>query len=145
MVYRDSANGFAISYPQSWDIMPEWQWGEALVGFWYTLAVGSAAHFQVFREELTYPMDVEAYFEAVKRQLASRKEYTDISEQELTLGGRAAMKHVFTWQSEQSQKDMVVCLVDGTTAWIIYCGTLTDLWSQFAAKFDAIAGSFRLD
>jgi len=125
--------------------MPEWQWGEALVAFWYLVAAGNAAHVQVFREELPYPMSVEAYFEAVKRHLASRKQYTAISEEELSVSGRAAMKHVFTWQAEQSQKDMVVCLVDGTTGWIIYCGTLTGLWSQFAAKFDAIAGSFRLD
>jgi len=145
LVYRDSANGFAISYPQTWEIGPDWAEGGPVVAFWDPMPTGFGMVVEVYREELADPMSVGTYFEQSKQWLLTIKEYTAISEEELTVSGRAAMKHVFTWMTEHSQKAMLVFLVDGATGWLIRCNSLTDAWSQYEAKFEALVGSFRLD
>ena len=147
ITYTDVANGFSISYPEDWDIAPEEMWGEwTLVAFWAPAACGDLIpNFAVIVEELPFPISLQTYWDSGKRQLASLAGYTPISEEEVTMAGRPAIKHVFS-ESEYgvTSNDMKVFFVEGTMAWILGCFSVPECWGQYEPTFDTIADSFLL-
>lgn len=102
------------------------------------------------KRELAYPQSLGEHFESAKELLASiYPEYTSVSEEQLTLGSRAAIKHVYTTLSyveeqETTFKEMQVYLVEGSRAWTITCSSSLDWWSHYEPIFDSIVSSFRL-
>jgi len=98
------------------------------------------------KEELPYSLSVREYFETGKALLPGMYPgYRDISEEQVPLGGRTAIKHVSTASlGIVTFKQMQVYLVEGSTGWIITCTVRLDWWSQYESTFDIIANSFRL-
>lgn len=144
--YEDELNGFSVSHPGDWDIAPEELFPDALVAFWAPEACSDfITNLNLVYEELPSPMSVEAYFEAGKRHLRNLEGYTPISESPLTVNGVAAIKQVCTWEPEgEAVQLMQVCLVEGTTAWILSFTTVPDCWEQYEETFDTMAGTFQL-
>ncbi|MBA7623883.1 hypothetical protein ES703_31282 [subsurface metagenome] len=146
-IYTDEDNGFSISYPEEWDILPEELWGPLLVRIQApSSCAGDIPCFNVLNVALHYPMSVQTFNEANTRQLSANVPgYTLISEEELTVGGRPAIKHVYTdFFEEESGITMQVSLVEGTKAWVISCFSVPVCWSQYESIFDTIAASFQL-
>ena len=98
------------------------------------------------KEELPYSLSVREYFEAGKALLASTYlDYRSISEEQVTLGGRTAIKHVSTISQEALIfRQMQVYFVEGSTGWVITCTVRLDWWSQYELIFDTVVSSFQL-
>jgi hypothetical protein len=98
------------------------------------------------KEELLDPLSVNEYFELGKESLASMySEYRDISEEQLTLAGRPAIKHLAdVGEGVLTFKQMDVYVVEGSMGWVITCTATFDLWNLYAGTFDTIVDSFRL-
>ena len=98
------------------------------------------------KEELPYSLSVREYFETGKALLPSTYPgYRDISEEQVSLGGMAAIKHVSTASlGIVTFKQMQVYLVEGSTGWVITCTVTLGFWSQYEPIFDTIVNSFRL-
>ena len=98
------------------------------------------------KEELLDSLSVDEYFEAGKASLASMyPDYRDISEEELALAGRPAIKHLAEiGEGVLTFKQMHVYVVEGSMGWVIACTATLDLWNLYAASFDTIVDSFRL-
>jgi len=148
LIHTDEANGFAISFPDNWGKMQEHKWES-----WGVLAQYESdsdcqlavPNFSVKNEELSQPMSVEAWFEELKGNLAAIEGYTPISEEELTVDGVAAIKHVFAFDVGVAIfNGMQLYMVKGTTGWTVTCQCPSECWSQYGPIFDTIAGSFRL-
>jgi hypothetical protein len=98
------------------------------------------------KEELPYSLSLREYFEAGKALLASTYPgHRDISEEQVSLGSRSAIKHVSTASlGDLTFKQMQIYLVEGSTGWVIACTVRLDWWIQYEAIFDTVVGSFRL-
>jgi len=98
------------------------------------------------KEELPYSLSVREYFETGKALLLDTYPgYRDISEEQVSLGGTAAIKHVSTASlGIVTFKQMQVYLAEGSTGWVITCTVRLEWWSQYAPIFDTIVNSFRL-
>ena len=146
LTYTDEANGFSISYPEDWELVPEEMWEDVLLMLWAPVACEEfITDFSITTEGLPYPLSVQSYSEGAERHLRSLEGYTSISEEELTVDGKAAIKHVFTFIMEgETFKVMQVYLVENKTAWVLSFGTVPACWSQYEVIFDNMAGSFQL-
>ena len=98
------------------------------------------------KEELPYSPSVREYFETGKALLPSKyPDYRGISEEQVSLGGMAAIKHVSTASlGIVTFKQRQVYLVEGSTGWVITCTVRLEWWSQYDPIFDNIVNSFRL-
>jgi len=142
LIHTDEANGFAISYPEDWDTITT---GVALIAFVAEADPICAPQFSVTIEELSQPMSVETWFEELKDNLTAAEGYTPISEEEMTVDGIAAIKHVCSFDvREVTFQAMLLYAVEGTTGWTVFCTCRFDCWSQYGPIFDTVAGSFRL-
>ncbi len=149
-VYTDEDNGFSIWYPEEWEKPAQELWQGALICFRRCpVCGGTVASFKVANEELPSPMSLSTYFGEAKQELAQLDEYNSLSEEGLTIGGRAAIKHVYTFLLLEGAegaiiKVMRVYVVAGTTAWTITSECAPERWKDYEAAFDIVVGSFRL-
>jgi len=142
----DEVNGFSISHPENWDVVQQLDTPEktivAFVDPRFCCAVPSGV--SIVKEAQPEIMSVREYFEAGKAMLANTGlRYTSISEEQATLSGRIAIKHVYTL-AELSAKQMDIYLVESSTGWVITCSSIRELWYQYESIFDTMMGSFRL-
>lgn len=63
-MYNDIASGFAIVYPEDWEMIPKQDIEFALVGFWDRRQGATTNSFYVMKAALPFEMDVEEYFES---------------------------------------------------------------------------------
>ncbi len=140
--YTDEENGFAILYPQGWEMATT----GALVSFGAGEADPMCApQFSVTIAELSEPMSVDAWFEELKGNYTAAGGYTPISEEALTVDGVAAIKHVCSIDVyEVAFQSMLLYVVEDSNGWIVFCACRGDCWSQYETTFDTIVGSFRL-
>lgn len=141
--YTDEENGFAILYPQGWEM-------ESAQGIVARFLDGGAdvecgPQSSVTIEELSQPMSVDAWFEELKGNYTADVGYTPISEEEVTVDGIAAIKHVCSIAYvEATFQWMLLYVVEDTNGWIVSCVCKSDCWSKYEPTFDTIVGSFRL-
>ena len=141
--YIDEENGFAIQYPQDWEMVAA---DMALIGF-----VGGEVdmecypQFTVTVEELPEPVIVDAWFEELKGNYTAAGGYIPISEEALTVDGVAAIKHVCSIDVyEVVFQAMLLYVVEDSNGWIVFCPCRSDCWSQYETTFDTIVDSYRL-
>lgn len=145
LVHIDEANGFTISYPEDWEIIPD---VPEVVLIAYRDNSSCQDHFPNFnvgQSELSQPISVQALFEQEKAYLATLEGYTPVYEETLTLDGMPIIKHVYTLVRDAvTVKIMEVLLVEDTTAWFIACECATSCWSAYEPTFDTIVSTFHL-
>lgn len=141
--HLDEENGFAIMYPQDWEILPV---EGILIGFWAGEAdMECVPQFLVTIEELSQPMSVEAWFEEEKGNYTAEEGYTPISEEALTVDGIPAIKHVCSLDvGEATFEAMLLYVVEDTTGWTVFCTCRSDCWTKYEPTFDTIVESLRL-
>lgn len=146
--YTDVVNGFSISLPEDWVEVPQLEYlCEILIGYCdLSLCGGLNSMSYVGHEKLQVSMSVQAYWESVKLQYATYKGYTYISEEEITICGLPAIKHVFTdiGGLGKTSKHVQALFIEGKTAWFIICASAENCWSQYETVFDTIINSFKL-
>lgn len=145
--HLDEENGFAILYPQDWEMVPPEHWAEGtLISFWAGEAdMECVPQFSVTIEELSQPMGVEAWFEELKGNYTAEEGYTPISEEALTVDGIAAIKHVCSLDvGEATFEAMLLYVVEDTNGWTVTCICVSDCWTKYEPTFDTIVESLRL-
>ena len=141
--YIDEENGFAIQYPQDWEM-------ESAEGILARFLGGESdmmcsPQCSVRIVELSEPMSVDAWFEELKGNYTTDEGYIPISEEEITVDGVAAIKHVLTVAVlEGTFQAVQLYLVDGTTGWIVTCVTVKHCWANYEPVFANVIASFRL-
>ncbi len=152
--YIDKSNGFSISHPRDWEEVPRELWKgmqteevKILIAFWspdpYKL------NFIVWKEELSYPMNLQNYYEVKREKVKERAlkyNYAFISAEELAINGTPAIKHIFFYSTPDGLlvKEMVVYIVKDQTAWIIGFSGEPTSFDEFNSTFEAIISSFSL-
>ena len=146
ITHTDEVNGFSFSYPDDWHLASDELAAGTDVVFLAPVACSDVTtNFNVVSEGLPYTMSVQSYFENGKIYLQAFAEYTPISDDELTVAGKASIKHIYTWLlAGQTLKQMQVYLVQDETAWVLTFTTAPVCWSQYEATFDTITDSFQL-
>jgi hypothetical protein len=144
LTYTDEANGFSISYPEDWDIVQDWM--STHVSFRDSVLYGIfASTIDVVSEDLPYSMSIQAFHDAAKLNFQYSEGYTLVSEEELIIDGKAAIKHVYTMSIlGLTGQQMEVYLMEDKTVWILNFNTLPAFWSQYEDTFNTVARSFRL-
>jgi hypothetical protein len=150
LTFIDDINGLAIDYPGDWEPIPdeymEWFAGEmGVTGFWAPVACGDfIANFNVVNEPLPFSMSVETYFDSSKRHLRSLEGYGPVSEEEITVNGMTAMRHLFNQTSDgDTIRQMQVYLVRDETGWVLTYSTSSSCWQQYEPVFNHMTDSFR--
>ena len=141
--YIDEENGFAIQYPQDWEMATT---DMALIGFiGGEVDMECSPQFTVTVEELPEPVIVDAWFEELKGNYTAAGGYIPISEEALTVDGVAAIKHVCSINVyEVAFQAMLLYVVEDSNGWIVFCPCISDCWSKYETTFDTIVQSFRL-
>ena len=155
LTYIDESNGFSISYPRDWEEMPREIWkgvqteeGEILIAFWSPYP--HKLNFIVWKEELSYPMNIQNYYEVKKEKVKERalmlNNYAFISAEDLAIDGIPAKKDIFTHStpSGRPSKSMYVYMVKNQTAWVISFSGEPASFDDFKSTFDAIISSLSL-
>jgi len=146
VTYNDEANGFSISYPEHWGNLVRFQTSEKTIVAFYDPKLGCSAPSGVnlVKEALPDSLSLREYFEAGKAMSADMDlGQTSIFEEQVTLGGRTAIKHVYILTGLDA-KGMEVYLVEGSTGWVITCSTIRGFWDKYEPVFDTMLNSFRL-
>ena len=141
--YTDEENGFAILYPNGWEMAAA---EVALVGFVAGEAdIECAPQFTVTMEELSQPVSVDAWFEELKGNYTAAGGYIPISEEALAVDGIPAIKHVCSIDVyEVAFQAMLLYVVEDSNGWIVFCPCRSDCWSKYETTFDTIVDSYRL-
>ena len=146
--YTDEVYGFSISYPEDWyevEVPEGGLWEPILVAYWAPSPCATFfSNFNVLQEKMSSSMSVQDYGEWLKYYLVADG-YTFISEEELTIGGRPAIKSVYTYTVYRPTTKLArAYLVEGKTAWVITCTISPECWNQYEPVFDTIINSFKL-
>ena len=149
LTYTDEINGFSISYPQDWEIMPEDRLqGPQIVAFWAPAAEHEGKPlFTLSREGQLAGITVQSYFQEARAALEESVgyDYSFVSKDELVTNGVLAVKHVLTYDHEGERlKAMQVYLVEGKSVWIMTSVCAPEFFDLWEPTFDVIADSFHL-
>jgi len=148
LTYTDEANDFSISYPENWNAVQRLETSEKTVVAFVDprFCCAAPAGVNLVKEELPYAMSVREYFErGIALLMSTYQWYSSISQEEVTLGGRAAIKHVYAGGFERlAVKQMEVYLVEGSRGWVMTCTSTLGLEDQYEPTFHTMVNSFRL-
>ena len=145
--YTDEAGGFAIYYPQEWNVLPPEQVPQGLVAAIEaeSACAGYTPNLNVVKEELSEPSTLAQWFERHRMMLSLLPGYALVSKQDIAVSGAAAVKHVFTYEHNNVPVEvMQVYLIKGNTAWGVTCRCAVECWDQYEKTFDAVVRSLRL-
>jgi hypothetical protein len=145
LVYRDEAIGFSISYPDNWKEMSESS--AYLVGFVVPdTGLGFQTNYLVKHQEVSVKKNLNEYFAKVERELQKKlKKYEPISEEEITIDGMPAKKHIYTHSEKKiTYKQMLICLKQGKVGWVVVLASSVDAFETYRPAFEAIMTSFHL-
>lgn len=145
LTHVNEAVGFSISYPETWKKMPES--GDFLVGFEAPeIEYGDHASCIVAHDELSTTESLQSYFAKTKRDLQRQfKDYTPISEEELTIDQMPAIRHVYTASDKKmTLKLMQIYLNQGKVGLVVSFTSIHDAFESYQPTFETIANSFHL-
>jgi len=142
--YNDIASGFAIVYPEDWEMIPKQNIEFALVGFWDRRPGATTNAFYVMKASLPYAMDVEDYFESEEGYFPGEyANYTPTSTDTLTLNGRKAVRHTWTFTaSGDSFKYIRQYTVDHKTIWLLEAGCVLDSFDGYQSVYNTMMSGF---
>lgn len=152
--HTDEENGFAVDYPEEWtwsdDIVAETTEAEttglaafvsptAEDGFYPNLVVSKSALPGALPLSMVFPaLQVSPYFPDMYPGYAS------VSDEDTTVAGLDAIKHVFTYTDGDGLdlKAVQVLVVKGQDLWVARCVTTEASFDAYESTFDDIVGSF---
>lgn len=143
-MYNDIVSGFAIVYPEDWEMIPKQNIQFALVGFWDRRQGATTNSFYVMKASLPYAMDAEDYFESEKGYFPGEyANYTPISTDSLTLNGRKAVRHAWTFTvSGDGFKYIRQYIVDRKTIWVLEAGCALGFFDSCQSAYNTMMSGF---
>jgi hypothetical protein len=144
LTYNDIVSNFAIPYPEDWEMMPKENIQFALVGFWDRQQDASVNSFYVMKAALPFEMDVEDYFESERGYFPGEyANYTPISTDTLTLNGKKAIRHTWTFTLDgDAFKYIRQYIVDQKTIWILEAGYPLESFDGYKSIYDTMMSGF---
>lgn len=142
--YNDIVSNFAIPYPEAWEMMPKENIQFALVGFWDRQQNDSVNSFYVMKADLPYEMDVEDYFKSEKGYFPGEyANYTPISTDTLTLHGKKAIRHIWTFTPDgDAFKCIRQYIVDQKTIWVLEASCPLESFEGYKSIYDTMMSGF---
>jgi len=149
LTYTDTNNGFSISYPQDWALVPkDLLSAQDIVGFWGPEAENKGKPVvSIAKQKCSPNTSPEHYFQTLKVTLQGSPAYNYqlISQENLTIDGSVAIMHTFAYmRGEERLEAMQIYLVKGESVWIMTCLCSPEFFDLFKPAFDAIVSSFRV-
>ena len=149
LTYTDTNNGFSISYPQDWALVPkDLLSAQDIVGFWAPEAENKGKPVvSVAKQECSPDTSPEHYFQILKVALQESPayDYQLISQKNLTIDSSAAIRHTFVYvRGEEKLEAMQIYLVKSESVWIMTCLCSPEFFDLFKPVFDTIVSSFRV-
>ncbi|MDD5590369.1 MAG: PsbP-related protein [Dehalococcoidales bacterium] len=144
VTYTDETNGFAISYPQNWQSVPQdLLTGRELIAFWDITQEDDIPTYLSVTSEQVSMEDVNVYYQASQEAIETQADgsYVFVSEGEEIINGVPAVKHIFTLSDIAF---IHIYLLDGQTGWIINMWTSPDSFGELEPTLNEIASSFEL-
>lgn len=90
-------------------------------------------------------MSINEIVELIKAYVFSQfEDYTPIADEELNVNGKPAIKHTYTYNSDQEMYTIALIILDDLIVWHLYCTCAESCSSECEAVFDTMAGSFNL-
>lgn len=146
--YHSKPYGFSITFPENWEQL-ENVMGAAVVA--RSAREDSMDAIQenvnVVVEKLRPGMDLKQYAdESRDMRRAMLADVVEVEEAEVTLGGRTAMRAVYSHRMKELHFDVLVYLVPANgRGYVIRCTTEKGKLAQFREQFEQIAGTFRIE
>jgi hypothetical protein len=149
LTYIDTNNGFSISYPRDWELVPKDLLSDKdIVGFWIPEAENKGKPiFSMSKQECPTDASPDKYFQTLEVVLQGSPayDYQFISKDDLTINGSAAIRHTFAYmRGEERLKAMQIYLVKSGSAWIMTCLCSPEFFDSFKSAFDTMSGSLRV-
>jgi len=146
LMYNDVVNNFVIPYPEDWGMIPKETIEFALVGFRDSQQDAIVSSFLVMKAALPQEMDVEAYFESEKAYFPGEyANYTPISTNSLTLNGKKAIEHIWSFTSgENTLKYERLYIIDKKVVWLLESGCFKESFNDYKNTFDIMMSGFRI-
>ena len=149
LTYSDTNNGFSISYPRDWELVPKDLLSDKdIVGFWIPEAENKGKPiFSMSKQECPTDTNPDNYFQTLKVVLQGSPayDYQFISKDDLTIDGSAAIRHTFAYmRGEERLKAMQIYLVKSGSAWIMTCLCSPEFFDSFKPAFDTMSNSLRI-
>ena len=143
-IYNDVVSNFAIPYPEDWEMIPKERIEFALVGFWDRQQSASVNSFYVMKANLPYEMDVEDYFESEKAYFPGEyANYTSVSTSTLTLNGKKAIKHTWSFTlGGDTLKYIRLYVIDEKVIWLLEAGCSMESFDSYKNTYDTMMSGF---
>jgi hypothetical protein len=144
LAYNDIVNSLYIIYPEDWEIIPKESVEFALVGFRDRQQGAGVNSFYVMKAALPFEMDVEDYFESEKGYFPGEyANYTPISTDTLTLNGRKAIRHTWTFTvGSDAFKYIRQYIVDRKTIWVLEAGCALGSFDSYESVYNTMMSGF---
>jgi hypothetical protein len=143
-IYSDDVNGFAITYPETWQ-------QTAVRGTLFALESGEPcggypAVFSLRKLDLPISTDVESFFGSVIGETFSSTARNFVSGERMGVSGRAAIKWVTLFADEGGVpiREMTFYLLGDDAGWILSFTTVSSCWKEHVDLFEEMADSFLL-
>jgi hypothetical protein len=142
--YNDIVSGFAIIYPEDWEMIPKQNIEFALVGFWHRRPGATTNSFYIMKAPLPYAMDVEDNFESEEGYFPGEyANYTPVSTDTLTLNGMKAVRHTWTFTvSGEGFKYIRQYVVHRKTIWVLEGGCALDSFDSYQSAYNTMMSGF---
>lgn len=143
-IYNDIASNFSIPYPEDWETIPKENIEFAVVGFWDRQQNTMLSYFVVMKAELPAEMDVEDYFEPEKEYFPGEyANYTPISTNTLTIYGKKAIRHTWTFTLDGDAFEYIrQYVVDQKTVWVLEAGCPLESFDGYKSIYDTMMSGF---
>jgi len=143
-MYNDIVSGFAIVYPEDWEMIPKHDIDFALVGFWDRRQGATMNSFYVMKASLPYAMDVDDYFESEEGYFPGEyANYTPISTDTLTLNGRKAIRHTWTFTAGSDTYEYIrQYIVDREIIWVLEAGCALESFDSYQSVYNTMMSGF---
>lgn len=145
LTYIDNTTGFSISYPETWNVKADSS--DYVACFVAPEAkLGGTANCVVAHEKVPAQSSLQVFFAGSKKDIQKQfKQYNAVSEEELTIDGIPAMKHVFTfYDKNMTVKVMQIYLKQGEVGWVVTCTSVPGAFDSYLTAFETVTASFHL-
>ena len=151
LTYTDSANGIVVDYPSIWeqddDLLTTPIDSTGVIAFRSSTEENSFRSYMIVtKRSLPISLDVRTVFQyahSTGHQAAEFPDYVSISDGDITLGGLAAILHVFTFtDGDLKLKAKQLWVVKDAQAWVVRCVTAEASFSAAEPTLDSIVLSF---
>ena len=152
--YANSEHGFSVEYPADWDKNDSFTEKEKLMGLLVIFEGPKSTKYDrrasivIEADECPSDYTVEEYAKAVELQILKKnfKDYSNLQEQQTTIGGIPALMKTFTATINNfPYKDIQAYFIKGNLAYAITYEVTTDSYDKYIDCFDLVKSTFKFD